>query len=85
MDDAGGVRFGQGLRRLDADLDDVAGRQSRFPDPLGQVLAIDVLHDDEDVAVFFADFIDGANIGMVQCGRGLGLVDQPLPGLMMTG
>ena len=51
-----------------------------LPDPLGQTLAVDVLHDDEDTVVFFADFVDGADVGMVQCRGGLGLVDQPLPG-----
>ena len=29
--------------------------------------------------VFFADFVDNADIGMVQCRGGSGLVDQPLP------
>ena len=51
-----------------------------LPDPLGQTLAVDVLHDDEDTVVFFADLVDGADVGMVQCRGGLGLVDQPLPG-----
>ena len=61
------------------------GGSGRFPDPLGQALAVDVLHDDEDVAVLFADFVDGADVGMVERGRGLCLVDQPLPGLMAAG
>ena len=51
-----------------------------LPDPLGQTLAFDVLHDDEDTVVFFADFVDGADVGMVQCRSGLGLVDQSSPG-----
>ena len=59
-----------------------AGGSGRLPDPLGQTLAVDVLHDDEDAVVFFADFVDGADVGMVERGGGLGLVDQPLPGLI---
>ena len=34
-----------------------------LPDPLGKTLALDVLHDDEDTIVFFADFVDGADVG----------------------
>ena len=49
-------------------------------DPLGQTLAVDVLHDDEDTVVFFADFVDGADVGVVECGGGFRLVDQPSPG-----
>jgi hypothetical protein len=57
-------------------------------DPISENLAVDVLHDDEDTVVFFADFVDGADVGMVQCRGGLGLVDEPLarviapPGLL---
>ena len=82
MNDAGGVGLLQRLRRLDADVHHFGGRQRVLPDPLGQTLAVDVLHDDEDTVVFFADFVDGADVGMVQCGGGLGLVDQPVPGLI---
>jgi hypothetical protein len=51
-----------------------------LPHPLGQILAIDVWHDDEDTVVLFADFVDGADVGMVQCRGRPRLVDQPLPG-----
>ena len=60
------------------------GGSGVLPDPLGKALAVDVLHDDEDAAVLFADFVNGADIGMVERGGGLGLVDQPLPGLIIA-
>ena len=85
VNNAGGVRFGQRLRRLYADIHHVAGRERGFPDPLGKALAVDVLHGDENVAVRFADFVNGADVGMVERGSGLGLVDQPLPGLRTAG
>ena len=85
MDDAGGVRFGQRFRGLYADIHHFAGRQWAFPDPLGKALAVDVLHDDEDVAVLFADFVNGADVGMVERGSSLCLVNQPFPGLMTAG
>ncbi len=84
MDDAGGVGFGQRLRRLYADIHHFAGREWGLPDPLGKALAVDVLHDDEDAAALFADFVNGADIGMVERGGGLGLVDQPLPRLIIA-
>src|SRR5215831_14439175 len=34
--------------------------------------AIEKLHSDESAAVFFADVVDSANVGMVQCRGGLG-------------
>ena len=79
MNDAGGMRLLQRLRGLDADVHHFGRRQWVLPDPLGKTLALDVLHDDEDTIVFFADFVDGADVGMVQCGSRPGLVHQPLP------
>ena len=37
-----------------------------------QGLAVEKLHGDEGLAVFFADFVNGADVGVVQCGGGLG-------------
>ena len=34
--------------------------------------AVEELHDDEGASVFFADVVDGADVGMIQRGRGLG-------------
>ncbi len=82
MHDAGGVGRLQRLRRLYADVRHFVGRQRVRSDPLGQTLAVDILHDDEDALVFFADLVDGADVGMVECRGGLGLIDQPLPGLI---
>jgi len=79
MDDAGGVRFGQRVRRLYPDVHHFAGKERRFPDPFGQALAVHVLHDDEDTAVFFAYFVDRADIGVIERGGGLRLVDEPFP------
>ena len=37
-----------------------------------QGLAVEKLHGDEGLAIFFADVVNGADVGMVQCGSGLG-------------
>ena len=44
--------------------------------PRDQVLqghALEILHGDKGLAVFLANVVDGADVGMVQRGRGLGL------------
>ena len=69
MNDAGGVGHLQRQRRLDADVHHFAGRQRVSSDPLGQAQPLDVLHDDEDAVVLFADFMDGADVGMVNATR----------------
>jgi hypothetical protein len=84
MDDAGGVSLFKRLRRLHANVHHLGGRQRTLRDPLGQTLAVDVWHDDEDAVVFFADLVDRADVGMVQRRGGLGFVDQPLPGQLTT-
>ena len=44
----------------------------------GQGLALDVLHRDVDEAVGLADFVHGANVRMVERGRGPGLAFEAL-------
>ncbi len=52
-----------------------SSRTSRFPsaaaDAMLQRHAVQKLHDDEGLPLFFADFVDGADVGMVQGGSGL--------------
>jgi hypothetical protein len=35
--------------------------------------AVEKFHDDEGLPIHFVDFVDGADVGVVQGGRGLGL------------
>ena len=61
------------------------GGSARCGDLFSEADAFDVLHHDEDLAAVFAYFVDGADVGMVQGGRRLRLVNQPLPGLRIRG
>src|SRR5207245_11696894 len=41
-----------------------------------QCSSLDMLHGDEDKSVLFTDFVDGADVGMVERRSHLGLADQ---------
>ena len=45
-------------------------------DELVKGRAVDTLHDDEVGAVVRVDLMDSDNVGMIQCGRGLGLLHE---------
>ena len=40
-------------------------------------------HGDEGVFIDLVDFVDGADVGMVECGGGLGLAREALSGLLV--
>ena len=48
-------------------------------------LSVKVLHGDEGVAGIFADVVDGADVGVVQCGSGLGFAAEAGEGLGIFG
>ena len=47
--------------------------------------AVEELHDDEGAAVFLADVVDGADVGMVQRRRSLRLAPEALQSLRVLG
>ena len=63
-----------GVRRIECvgDLNRQAQQHFSFEWPAGDTMlqrhTIQKLHGDEGLAVFFADFVNGADVGMVQCG-----------------
>ena len=69
MEDAERVGGGESVGDLDADGQDELEAGWPFGDELVKRLAGDVLHDDEGFFAFFADLIDGANVGVLD-GRG---------------
>ena len=68
MEDAEGVGGGEAVGDLDADGEDELQAGWAFGDELVEGLAGDVLHDDEGFFAFFADFVDGADVGVVDGG-----------------
>jgi len=59
------------------DAADVSGglarRQRTAADEAGQILAFDIIHREERLALDVADFVDGDDVGVPQAGGGLGL------------
>src|ERR1035441_9932560 len=54
-------------------------------DQVLQGFTVEVLHGDERLAVLFANVVDGADIGMVEGGRGLSLTPETLKSLAVLG
>ena len=78
MDDAFAVR---GIERV-GDLDGQAEQHVHFQRATGDAVlegqAIEVLHGDESLAIFLANIVNGADVGMVQGGGRLGFAPKAL-------
>ena len=62
------------------------GRHQASPyKALPQSLPFEKLHDNEGLAIVLADFVDGANVGMIQSGSGSRLALEPLQGHSIGG
>lgn len=85
VDDAFGVSRIQPVRDLDGELEEVFRIHGSATDSVFQGLSIQVLHDDERSAIFFADVVNRTDIWMVECGRGFGLPTKPLHCLPVMG
>jgi len=72
VDDAAPVRLLQRLGNLDADVDRFAEGELPAFELLRERFALDVLHDDEGMALVLADVVNGSNLGRVQRGGGPG-------------
>ena len=79
MDDAGGVRAGEGVRDRDRHPQELIETHSLARDRVAQRLARHVLHDDEVDSVHGVDLVDGHDVGMVERGSGPGFLDEAPP------
>ena len=68
----------QRIGDLDGDLERLIERQRTFLQPLGERLALQVLHDQEVDPVLAADVVEGANVRVIEAGDGLGLALEAL-------
>ena len=73
VNDSLGVRRIQCVRDLDSQLQHLLQRQRLAGNAVLQGLSVEKLHRNEGLAFLFADFIDGANVGVVQGGSSLRL------------
>ena len=78
MDDRLPVRLVQRVRDLDRHLQRLIQRQRAFFQPLGQRVALQVLHDQEVDPVLLPDVVERADVRVVQAGDGLRLALEPL-------
>ena len=73
MDDALVVGGIEGVGNFDAEIEQAfefeAGSEDGFP----KSFAFEVLHRNEGTALMFADFVNGADVGMIQGRSGTGL------------
>ena len=70
------VRLAHRIDDLHGHPEDLAELERRPPQPRVERLALHVLHRDEAAAVGFADFVDGADVGMIEGRRGARLSQQ---------
>src|SRR5579863_2647014 len=73
VNDAFGVGGVEGVRDFDSQVEEQVQLHGTASDEVLQSLAFEALHGDEGASVFFADVVDGADVGMVESGGGLGL------------
>ena len=85
MDGVVRVGFGERIDNLPGDRERVEERRRAAAHPGLQCLSLDVLHDDERAAVVFRDFVDGADVGMIERRRRARLAEQTLAGSSVRG
>ena len=85
VDDAFGVGGIECVGDLISYIEDLIERHGAAGDAMFQRLAVEVFHGDEPLAVVFVDFVDGADVGMIQRGGGLGFAFETGQGLRIFG
>ena len=80
VNDATGMSERHRVGDLAAVLEHGLEREAVLRDQLAQRPAVDVLHHDEGVPVDFADFVNGADVRMIQRGGGARFFEQLRPG-----
>jgi hypothetical protein len=70
---------------LDGDREKRLGAEWTAGDAVPQRGAFEEFHGDEGLLAGVADLVDGADVGMVQCGGGSGFALEPFEGLRVLG
>ena len=85
MHDAFAVRSVEGVGHFDAECQQPFQFERGALNEVLQGFAAEAFHDDKKKTVVLANFVDGANVGMVQSGGGAGLAAKTLDGLGILG
>ena len=85
MDDAFGVGGVEGVGDLDGERENRLGLHRPAADAVLEGQAVEKLHGDEGLLAVFSDFINRADVGMVESGRGAGLAAETFEGLRVLG
>jgi hypothetical protein len=84
MDDAFGMRGVERVGDLDTKTQRLLKRKRLVANGVLESMAFEAFHDDEWVAIHFADFMDSADVGMIQRGGGLGFALETLKRLLFS-
>ena len=85
MNDSFGMRGIEGVGDFDADIEQAFQFHRAIADAVLQGNALEKFHGDEGFAVVVADVVNGADVGMVQRGCGLGFALKAGEGLRVAG
>ena len=85
MDDIFRVSRFEGIGNLNSQREDIFERHGAASDAFFKRLAVEILHDDEGAAVFFADIVNRADIRMIERRRRLRFTAESLEGLAILG
>src|SRR5579862_129551 len=85
VNDAFGVSGVQGVRDFDSQAQEHLGIERAATDAMAEGDAVEELHGDEAAAGLFADFVNGADIGMVEGGGGAGFTTETFQSLRILG
>ena len=81
VDDAFGVGGVEGIGNVDGDFEKRIEFEGAAGDGVLEGFAFEAFHGDEGAAVFFADVVDGADVGVIESGGGLGFALEADQGL----
>ena len=85
MHDSLRVRRVEAVGDLNADLQELRNFDGLSVDAVFERLALEQLHGDERTAFEFADIVNGADVGMIERGRGARFAAETLDGLSVLG
>ena len=85
MHDALGVRRIERVGDLNAKVEEGVGFQGPARHAVLEGLAVEQFHDDEALALMLANLVNGADVGMVERGRGAGFAAETLDRLRVLG